>query len=231
MILYPVNLRISERKCLVVGGGNVALRKILSLIGCSAKVTVISPEVVDAIGELAESGDITLHLRGYRPGDLAGVFLVFAATDNQDVQAAIGREAAERNILLNSADDPNRCDFQVPAKVRRGELLVTVSTGGASPALSKLIREQLEEQFNDDYGRVIALFAKIREIVVPGPGYSVVNKKLFQELLDSDIVQFTRKGEWHRVSEILERLLPDGVDTEKIVESFTMQHNHEKFAE
>lgn len=220
MAFYPVNLKISERLCLVVGGGNVALRKIRSLIGCNAKVTVISPRVVDEIHELAEDGDITLYLRGYRPGDLAGTFLVFAATDNPEIQAQVGREARERNILLNSADDPHRCDFQVPATVRRGDLLLTISTGGASPALSKLIREQLEEQFNGDYGNVIALFARIRELVVPGPGSSAEHKKLFQKLLQSDIVEHTRKGEWDRVTEILEKILPSGVDAGKLVDGF-----------
>ena len=217
-MLYPVNLRIAGRLCLVVGGGNVALRKIHSLIGCHARVTVISPRVVDEIRMLAESGDISLHLREYHPGDLAGGFLVFSATDDPVVQEKIGREAAERNILLNSADNPRRCDFQVPAKVRRGELLLTVSTGGASPALSKLIREQLEGQFNDEYGKVISLFARIREVVVPAAGNSAANRALFQELLHSQVVDLTRKGEWRRVKEILASLLPEGVDVDGLVE-------------
>lgn len=218
MMLYPVNLKISGRLCLVVGGGNVALRKIQSLIGCNARVTVISPRVVDEIRVLAEKGDIRLHLREYQPGDLADGFLVFSATDNPGVQEQIGREAAERNVLLNSADNPGRCDFQVPAKVRRGELLLTISTGGASPALSKLIREQLEEQFNDEYNRVISLFARIREEIVPVAGNSAANRILFQELLDSEVVDLTRKGEWRRVKEILAALLPVGVDVERLVE-------------
>lgn len=218
MMLYPVNLKISGRLCLVVGGGNVALRKIHSLIGCNARVTVISPQVVDEILMLAEKGDITLHLREYQPGDLAGGFLVFSATDNPGVQEQIGREAAERNILLNSADNPRRCDFQVPAKIRRGELLLTVSTGGASPALSKLIREQLEEQFNDEYNKVISLFARIREVVVPAAGNSAANRTLFQELLHSEIVDLTHRGEWSRVREILAALLPEGVNVDRLVE-------------
>lgn len=218
MILYPVNLRISGRLCLVVGGGDVALRKIRSLLGCDALVTVISPKVVDDIRMLAEQGDINLHLRDYQTGDLAGAFLVFSATNNPGVQDRIGREAMERNILLNSADNPQRCDFQVPAKVRRGELLLTISTGGASPALSKLIREQLEEQFNDEYNKVISLFARIREVVVPSPGHSAANRTLFRELLRSEVVEFTRQGEWSRVREILAGLLPEGVDVDRLVE-------------
>lgn len=218
MVLYPVNLRISGRSCLVVGGGNVALRKIHSLLGCHARVTVISPSVVDEIRTLAERGDIKLYLREYQPGDLAGGFLVFSATDDPAVQEQIGREAAERNILLNSADNPRRCDFQVPAKVRRGELLLTVSTGGASPALSKLIREQLEEQFNEEYSKVISLFARIREVVVPAAGNSAANRTLFQALLHSGVVDLTRRGEWSRVREVLAALLPEDVDVDGLVE-------------
>lgn len=220
MIFYPVNLNISGRVCLVVGGGNVALRKILSLIGCHAKVTVISPAVVDRIRVLAKNGDVRLHERGYQSGDLAGSFLVFAATDNPEVQAQIAREATERQILLNIADNPGRCDFQVPAKVRRGDLQLTVSTGGASPALSKLIRTQLEEQFDNEYGIVIALFAKIRAVVVDGQSNSLTNRELFLELLHSDIVELTRKKDWNRVREILAEILPDVVDTQQLVDTF-----------
>lgn len=217
MNFYPVNLKITGRLCLVVGGGNVALRKIHSLLGCHAQVTVISPVSVDEIHVLADRGDIILYQRAYQTGDLAGAFLVFAATDNPAVQEQIAREAAERNVLLNSANDPRRCDFQVPAKVRRGELLLTVSTGGASPALSRLIREQLEEQFDDEYAMVISLFAKIREFVVDGSGSSAANRKMFHDLLRSDIVEFTRRGEWQNVAEVLLRILPAGVDAEQLV--------------
>lgn len=218
MTFYPVNLKISGRLCLVVGGGNVALRKIRSLLGCQARVTVISPVVGAEIRALAENDEITLHRRGYREGDLAGAFLAFAATDNPEVQEHVAREAARRDILLNIVDDPDRCDFQVPAKVRRGELLLTVSTGGGSPALSKLIREQLEEQFSGEYGKVISLFARIRGVVVDGSGGSESNRKLFRELLESEIVDLTQRGEWRRVTEILARVLPPGVDVPALVD-------------
>ncbi len=219
MILYPVNLNITDKACLVIGGGNVALRKIRSLVRCNAKVTVISPDVMDEIRLLAENGEISLYQRGYASGDLAGAFLVFAATDNPEVQAAVNDEAAKHNILLNSANDPDRCDFQVPAKVRRGSMLMTVSTGGASPALSKLIRQQLEDQFTDEYGRVVALFAEIRNIVVAEPASSVENKRLFKKLLDSDIVELTCNGDWDGVSAILESSLPAGVDIEQLLKN------------
>jgi precorrin-2 dehydrogenase/sirohydrochlorin ferrochelatase len=157
-------------------------------------------------------------LRGFSVGDLAGAFLVFAATDNLEVQALVSREAEERSVLLNSVDTPLRCDFQVPARIRRGDLLITVSTGGASPALSKLIREQLEAQYGNEYAAVIELFARIREVVVPGPGTSIEHGEVFQKLMLSDIVECARKGDWNRVEGILRQILPAEVDTGKLVD-------------
>lgn len=219
MILYPVNLNITDKACLVIGGGNVAFRKIRSLLDCHARVTVISPQVSDEIEVLSERGDISLLLREYKPGDLAGAFLVFAATDNPNVQSMINHEASEHNILLNSVDAPERCDFQVPAKVRRGDMLMTISTGGASPALAKLIRERLEAQFTDEYGRVVALFAAIRKVVVTGSADSAENKRLFQKMLESDVIDLVCKDEWERVAELLEKLLPNEIDVERLLKN------------
>jgi precorrin-2 dehydrogenase/sirohydrochlorin ferrochelatase len=230
MAFFPVNLNITGRLCLVVGGGSVALRKIRALLGCGAKVKVISPWVVTDIAQLAEDGQLSLHLRGYRYGDMIGSFLVFAATDSTNVQEQVGREAGERRILLNSVDDPGRCDFQVPAKVRRGELLLTISTGGASPALSKRIREELEKQFGEEYCTVIDLFARIRGVVVCDSVSSAENKKLFQELLLSDIVEAALQSRWARVRDILKQTLPVRVDCDKIVDSVltAAQEEHAK---
>ncbi len=219
MAFFPVNLNITGKLCLVVGGGSVALRKIRALLGCGARVKVISPWVLTDIAQLAEDGQLSLHLREYNRGDMVDSFLVFAATDSSEVQRQIGREAGERKILLNSVDDPARCDFQVPAKIRRGDLLLTISTGGASPALSKRIREELESQFGEEYCAVIDLFGRIREVVVCDSASSVENKKLFQELLLSDIVEAARKGRWLQVTDILKQILPATVDCEKIVDS------------
>jgi len=220
MMLYPVNLQIGGKSCLVVGGGAVGLRKVLSLLACNARVSVVSPKVVDGIRSLAGEGRITLHLRSYRSGDLVGAFLVFAVTDNPQVQEAVAREAGERRVLLNIADNPGRCDFQVPAKVRRGDLLLTVSTGGASPALAKLIRERLEHQFGEEYDRVLCLFARIREIVVDGSGNSAENRELFQRLLLSDLIELVRDGRWEAVAAVLADELPAGIDIRELIEKF-----------
>lgn len=225
MVFFPVNLDITKRACLVIGGGSVALRKVIALIGCCSKVTVVSPEVVPELHELAVRGVITLHLRAYRRGDLQGAFLVFAATDNHYVQEQVSQEAKDLDILLNSADDPGRCDFQVPAKVRRGGLLLTISTGGASPALSKVIRKELEKHFGEEYCAITELFAGLREEIVQGPGSSVENKKLFDELISAGIVDQVKGKQWQRVRSTIKSILPCSIDAGVIVDKVEAQHS------
>lgn len=217
MMLYPVNLQIAGKPCLVIGGGKVGLRKIRTLLACGALVTVISPEVVEGIGVLAIEGTITLHRRSYRAGDLDGAFLVFAVTDNRLIQDQVAEEALARGVLLNIGDNPKRCDFHVPAQIRRGELLLTVSTGGASPALAKLIREQLEEQLSGEYGKVISLFGRIRDVIVDRSGDSEVNRQLFDRLLAADLVGLVCAREWEKVAALLTTELPDGVDIDVLI--------------
>ncbi len=218
MTFFPVNLNVAGRLCLVVGGGSVALRKIRSLLGCKAEVVVISPRVVEEIERLVKEGAVEWRRRNYKDGDLADAFLVFAATDSIEVQKRVSLEAAQRGVLLNSASDPRRCDFQVPATVRRGELLLTVSTGGGSPAFSKLLRRQLERQFGMEYATVIELLAAIREVVVPGPGSSLEHKKLFEQMVLSDIVECVRQGQWQRAKDVLGEILPAGIDVDAVVD-------------
>lgn len=217
MTFYPVNLKIAGRLCVVVGGGLVALRKIRSLLYCGARIRVISPVAVAEIRTLAQEGDIVWKERRYESGDLEGAFLVFAATNQPDVQQKVALEAREHGVLLNSADDPGACDFQVPAQVRRGDLLLTIATGGASPALAKQIRKQLQREFGPEYGIVVALLARIRDVVV-GVGSSEEHRILFRELLRQDIVEYVLQGDWQNVEKILNRMLPPGIDSVRLIQ-------------
>lgn len=221
---FPVNLDITNRLCVVVGGGKVALRKVRALVDCNTQVIVISPEVVVGIADLAEAGQIDLNRKRYAYGDLEGAFLVFSTTDNPAVQEMVSREAKERNILLNSADDPARCDFQVPAKVRRGTLLLTIATGGASPALSRRIRLELEELYGEEYALVTGLFAHVRKVVVAGSRASSENKKLFEKMLFSGIVESVKGKNWHQVRQILQKSLPSEIDVDAITDKIVDQH-------
>lgn len=218
MAFYPVNLNIINRPCVVVGGGQVALRKVLSLLEGGAKVTVISPEVEPVLRELADSGKLIYHQRQFKKGDLEDAFLVFAATNDPGIQETIAAEARGQATLLNSVDDPQGCDFQVPASISRGNLLLTVSTGGASPALSKILREKLEVLFGPEYEQVVALMARVREVVVQRDGDSEKHKELFHRLLESELISLVRDQKWERVYSLLRHELPADTDVETLLE-------------
>jgi precorrin-2 dehydrogenase/sirohydrochlorin ferrochelatase len=220
MSLYPVNINISGKLCLVVGGGAVALRKTKSLLAGGARVRVICPEINAELKDLALSREIEWFERGFAEGDLKGAFLVFAATDNPVVQALITEEALKSSVLLNSADDPRNSDFHVPAHFRRGKMLVTVSTGGSSPALAKKIRQQLEIELVPEYELVVGLLALIREKVVSLSDDSRANGKLFSRLLQLGTVELILESNWFDLQMMLLRELPESVDAVTLLKNF-----------
>jgi siroheme synthase-like protein len=160
---YPVFLNMSGQHCIVIGGGAVAQRRVEGLLAASASVTVVSPAVTQPLAKLAAQGAIKYVTRAYEPGDLAGCNLAFIATDVGDVNQSVFSEACRRGVWINSADDPANCDFIVPSVVRRGDLSVAVSTGGASPALARAIREELETYFTADYARLVQVAGEVRQ--------------------------------------------------------------------
>lgn len=141
----------------------MAERKARALVAAGAKVRLISPEVTPPLDRLAARKKLTLRKRRYRKGDLKGSFLVFAATDDPKVQKAIAREARRSGALLNSADDPKVSDFLVPARLSRGRLQAAISTGGASPALAKLLRQQLDTLLDKGISARLASLSKLRQ--------------------------------------------------------------------
>jgi precorrin-2 dehydrogenase/sirohydrochlorin ferrochelatase len=151
VVLYPIFLDLSDRRCVVVGGGEVANRKARKLLQARARVVVISPEV----GAELESVAVEVHRRPYREGDLEGAYLAFAATDSREVNAAVAREAEERGIPVNVADRPSEGDFALPSTLRRGRLQVAVSTGGASPTLARKIKDELEGVFGPEWAGIV----------------------------------------------------------------------------
>jgi len=160
---YPVSLVVDGRDVLVVGGGTVAARKASSFAECGAKVTVIAPELCRSMVRLVEGGRVTARLRGFSSDDVEGMPIVVAATDDADVNAAVYDAARAAGALVNVADDPPRCDFIAPSVIRRGLLSVAVSTSGASPALARRIREQLESVIDEEWDTVTAALSAFRE--------------------------------------------------------------------
>jgi len=225
MLLYPVNFNIADKLCLVVGGGPVALRKTKSLLEGKARVRVICIEAHDELRELALEKKIELFERGFAEGDLKGISLVFAATNNPAVQTLIADEAARCAVLLNSATDPRVSDFHVPAHFRRGKMLVTVSTGGSSPALAKKIRQRLEMELSPEYECVVELLSLIREEVVKLGGDSVANGKIFKKLLQQGIVELVLEANWFDIQMMLLRELPESADGVGLLKVFLEKYD------
>ena len=151
VVLYPIFLDLSGRRCVVVGGGKVASRKARKLLQARARVVVISPEIEAEL----ESVAVEVHRRPYKEGDLEGAYLTFAVTNSREANAAVAREAKERGIPVNVADRPSEGDFALPSTLRRGALQVAVSTGGASPTLARRIRDELEDVFGPEWAGIV----------------------------------------------------------------------------
>ena len=162
---YPVFLEMKDCPCVVVGGGTVAERKVEGLLAAGARVTVISPELTPALAAFKEEGQLHHVARPYREGDLEGCEVAVAATDDRAANAKVaadGRSASGR-IWVNAVDDPTNCDFILPSVIRRGDIVIAASTGGASPALARRLREELEAFLSEDYGPLAELLQEVRQ--------------------------------------------------------------------
>ncbi|MBS4025610.1 MAG: bifunctional precorrin-2 dehydrogenase/sirohydrochlorin ferrochelatase [Clostridia bacterium] len=192
--LYPVYVNLVKQKCLVVGGGEVAERKVISLVECDATVTVISPECTQFLRQLAEEGKIDYIQRRYDPGDLEDAFLVISATDNQEVNKLVASSCFSKGILVNIVDVPDLCNFFVPSVVRRGDLTISISTGGKSPLLASKLRKELEGQFGEEYQQYLEIMGRVRQQVLTECDDPSKRKAIFQRLVESDILQLLREG-------------------------------------
>ena len=207
MHYFPVCLDIANRACVVIGGGQVAERKAKGLLECGAHVTVISPELTEGLDGLHTSGTLSWINRSYQEGDLAEAFLVIAATDDPDVQHRVHAEAEKGNILLNVADVPKWCNFILPATVRRGDFMVSVSTGGKSPALARELRKDLEEQFGSEYGLLVQMLGDLRAKILAQGRSQTENKDMFNRLLHPDMVDWIQHRNWEKVAKHIEKIL------------------------
>ncbi len=203
---YPVFLKIGGRRCVVVGGGQVALRKVTALLEHRASVDVISPELCPGLIELAEDGQIRVFRRRYKAGDLQEAFIVITATDNSDINRQIAKEAKSKGVLVNVVDDAENSDFIVPSYVRRGDITIAVSTAGRSPALARKIRTRLERDFGDEYASLAVLIDEARA-EVKRQGIEV-DGDAWQEALDLDLLSaMVRRGDREKAKDVLLRNL------------------------
>jgi precorrin-2 dehydrogenase / sirohydrochlorin ferrochelatase len=216
---YPVNLDLDGRSAVIVGGGAVAARKALRLIAAGARLRVVAPHLDERLAALAAQGSL-LHLeRGYLPGDLAGAFIAFAATDDPEVNRAVAAEARVRGVLVDVVAAPREGDFTTPALLARGELLITASTGGASPGLARRIISELEPLFGEEFAQSVSLLAQIREKLLTEKGGSAYNGRVFAELAALDLPALIKAGGKDALDQLLLRLSasesrpgPDGAE-------------------
>lgn len=199
---YPIFLNISDKKCLVVGGGQVALRKVRAFLDCGASVEVISPDLCPELNRLAETEKIAVRRRHYRTGDLRGIFVVVAATDDHNINLEIVKEAKETGVLINVVDDPDNSDFIVPSCLRRGDITLAVSTSGRSPALARKIRERLEKDLGSEYAVMALIIDQVR-MELKRQGIKV-NGDDWQKALDLDLMaELIKKGDKERARAVL----------------------------
>lgn len=203
MALYPINLQLASRNCAVIGGGAVAERKITDLLSAGAVVSVISPVLSPVLERLAKEQKIEHLARPYRPGDLAHFFIVICATDNKAVNEAAAWEAKAAGALVNVVDNPQLCDFSVPAKVVRGDLVITVSTSGYSPALAKQLRLKLEKEYGPEYEMWLEIIGTLRSEMKEKLSVSKERELFWQQAMDETVLALVQEG---RLKEAEERI-------------------------
>lgn len=217
-LVYPIGLNLTGRPCLVVGGGEVARRKVEGLVAAGAAVRVVSPELSPALTELVRAGRVQWEARPFRTGDLDGSFLVVAATDDQAVNETVFREAESQGKLVNVVDDPPRCNFILPAVVRRGSLCLAVFTCGKSPMLSRNIREELERQFGPEYEDYVDLLGEARELILRTVADPSQRTEIFRRLVYSDLLEVMggsgRESAWAQVLKIAEQVAGRPIEAE-----------------
>jgi len=218
MDYYPVNLDVRNRHCLVVGGGAVGTRKALTLIKCGADVTVVGPEADAELLELEKAGEVRLKKKKYESSDLKGAFLVFVATDDARLNQNIHADARQQNVLCNIADCPEKCDFILPSVISRGDLTITVSTAGKSPALSRKLRIELEQQFGLEYEVFLHLMGKIRQCLLVQDHDNQAHGRLFRRLVESDLIDEIRKGQTDQIDTRLKEILGESYSFDKLMQ-------------
>jgi siroheme synthase-like protein len=202
MRYYPVFLDIAGKPVVVVGGGEVALRKAEGLLDAGAEVTVVSPALHPDLQALVSQGRVRHVAREYARGDLEGYFLAFVGTDDRSVNAAVSREGRQRRVWVNAVDDPPNCDFIMPGIVQRGDLVIAVSTSGTSPAMARKMREELEAFLSQEYLLMLELAAEVRQELRERS--VIVEPEVWNAALDGGLKRLLGEG---RREEAKQRLL------------------------
>jgi precorrin-2 dehydrogenase len=203
---YIACLRLSGRRCLVVGGGDVGLEKVEGLLACDGDVTLVAPDAIEPLEDLAKEGSIRWDRREYRSDDLDGTFLAIAATSDTDVNIRVYEDAEERAMLVNVVDVPPLCNFILPAIIRTGPLAIAISTAGASPALAKRIRDEIADEYGEPYARLAVLLNEVRGWAKATLPTYQDRKAFFESIVNGepDPVELLRQGDEPAVRDLIE---------------------------
>ena len=202
---YPVNLVVAGRRCVVVGAGRIAARKIDALLAAGAAVHVVAPDVGSEVRAWSDAGRLTLAQRPFTPTDLDGAWLATTATGDPAVDGAVFEAGEARRVWVNSADDPDRCSFTLMSVVRQGDLMVTIGTGGRSPALAAWLRRRFSEELGPEYATLLDVLSEARE-ALRAEGRSTEEPD-WQSALDSGMLDLIRAGRVDEAKELLRQCL------------------------
>ena len=206
-MFYPVYLNLKGRRVVVIGGGPVAERKVESLLGTKASVVVISPDVTRRLASLARDKQIQLQRRAYVSGDCRGAALVLSATDDPKLSRKVFQEASAAGALVNTSDQPSLCDFIMPAVVRRGDIAIAISTGGASPGLAARLRSKICRLVGPEYGRLAELLSEARPEIRRRIQDEGERKALHYRILDSDIIDRLKQNDTAGAERLLREII------------------------
>jgi precorrin-2 dehydrogenase / sirohydrochlorin ferrochelatase len=203
---YIACLRLTGRRCVVVGGGEIGLEKVEGLLACDGKVVLIAPEAEPELQKLASEGSIEWLRREYATGDLEATFIAIAATNDTDVNIAVYEDAERRAMLVNVVDVPPLCNFILPAIVRTGPLAIAISTAGASPALAKRIKAQIAQEFGEPYARLAVLLNEVRGWAKGTLPTYQDRKRFFEGIVNGepDPIELLRAGDDTAVRELIQ---------------------------
>jgi len=206
-VSYVINLTLTGQPALVVGAGTIAARKIDSLLDAGARVTVVAPRVGGDVERMAAGRRVTLHRRPYASGDVRHMRIVVAATDDEQVNADVSRDATGAGVLVNVVDRPALCTFTIPAVVRRGALTLAVATEGQCPACARALREELEARYGPEYDAVVQLLGRARARLRAAGWDSARIQATLADLWQAGIVDCVRRGDDARIRSLLESRL------------------------
>ncbi len=216
MFYYPILVDLEGKKVVVVGGGAVAQRKIETLLEHGAEVQVISQALTPALTTYSDEGKIELLGPEFQENHLNGAFMVIAATNDSLLNHQVSQVARKKGLLINAVDQPPDCNFIVPSILRRGDLLIAVSTSGKSPALAKKVREELEKSFGSEYESLLLLMGHLRKEIISRGLSQEENRRVFYELINSQILEALGRKDWNEAATILNKITGTQLSSEDI---------------